>query len=229
VPENYDVVIAQHTTINPSELGTGSQYTRMVTGFAMGLKTKASKSFKYDMSATDNASCQVYLSVYPDAAPVGTASKHVFDFSGCNDVGRVIMLCGHVHYDFAAVFHPVDNNDHYYTVTEYEGEVVDQTNFLMRNNKPVGCDIPCVWTTTDAFGCIKDKDGEQEDINDKKRVPMAKDTITEQAIDVYSLVDDADANSDGGIEITRIGACYTGVAGNVYGYDRRIKSVRMKW
>lgn len=216
VPSGYDVVIAQHTTVTTGNLETTSQFVRTVTGMAMGLKAKANKTIRYSMEDASIPAYQVYFASYPDAVPSVAASRHKFDFRECPDVGRIIMVCGHVHSDFVAVFTPGDNEDNYYNAAEYTGGEIDQTDIVYYNNKPNGCAIPCIWTTTDAY--IRTRDVSDPD----RLVPMAVDTVTEQAIDIYSL-------TDGGVEITRVGACYAGQPGNVYGYERKISSIPMKW
>ena len=179
-PEGYDVCCVSHFIGIPH---TGSiQYTcARVAHLLMGLKLKVNRKIYSSSERNENLS-----------AWYGPNTQY-FDFTNANDVGRVFMISAHVHYDFTGIVNCVDS-DTSCAVTEYDGvSVIDQSEDGGYNNIP----IPCIWTTTNAYGRYRDP--LSTGIPEERLTVMEQGTVTEQAFDVITLVDD-------GIAVTRIGA-----------------------
>lgn len=105
-----------------------------------------------------------------------------YNLSDHEDYNKIIVMNGHQHVDEIHYFGMLD--DAYVTKEEYEDQILDQ--------KALG-QVPCITTKTDAAA------------NTVVAHPMTPGTVTEQAFDVVTLVDD-------GVVITRFGE----------GSDRRV-------
>ena len=185
-PEGYDVIVCGHIFSNAYQNidnGTSNPF-KIWSRLLMGLKMKSNKRTYIKESSIDNVNA-----IYAD-------TTHYFDFTSANNVGKVLMIAGHTHTDCISIITPYGTTGTGYSIHTYDGSsVIDETSLITD-----GCAIPLIHVTTDAYNRYAD----WGDVT--QQVPMEKGTITEQAIDVISLLDDE-------IRITRIGA----------GKDRTIK------
>lgn len=179
-PEGYDVALCIHQmglAYNEGvfEYGSGSYYA--YPSLLMGLKTKSVKELNFAASSNENLTAW-----WPH-------TKFAYDFTTCNNVGKVIIISGHSHCDCLSVITQDTTRAYRVNIAVYDGSsTLDQATATALN----GCPIPVIYTTTDAFGRYGDAPDDHE-------TPMTEDTITEQAFDVITL-------RSGEIRTTRFGA-----------------------
>ena len=114
-----------------------------------------------------------------------------FDFSEAPDIGRLICLMGHTHYDSLAVFGQT-NGAFAYDAFVSSGSTITQYDHSMEAQN---LQIPIINTTTDSLGAINTGTAPSGAVIP----PMTADTVTEQAFDVVTITDSA-------IILTRFGA-----------------------
>ena len=178
-PENYDVVMCIHQLYAAWATGaaaTGAGYSYAFPSLAMGLKTKTLK-YIY-LAEPANANLKAW---YPK-------SKYYYDFTKCNNVGKVFFVVGHSHCDYIAVVNQDTSEPGQVNYTAYAGSTIDQTTVTTYN----GCPIPVIYVGTDAYG-------RKNDCPEGHEMDMTVDTVTEHAFDVLSIQDSA-------IRTTRFGS-----------------------
>lgn len=174
-PEGYDLIYATHMVDTwPGDLDDltatkrMSNYESLPIALLMGRKLKVNKK-TYVSHGSDNA-----WKVYP-------YTTRYFDFTDCKDIKNVFVLVGHVHKDLISVAYQDTEFATQIKVRWFQGENIDQITCAPNN----GVEIPIISTTTDAW--------RQSNI-----WTMVKDTVTEQAFDVFVL-------QDSSIRVSRFG------------------------
>lgn len=163
-PEGYDIVVLSHKAGYNSS-GISTTVVKILSGF----KRKLAKCYPHPSSAKG----KVADKWWPNTTK--------YNFSEAPDVGKVICVEGHYHYD--KIFWFGRNSDGDWMKKQlYDGiSVLDQRN---------AGQIPVIETQTDAVGSAYNKE---------ISYLMTPETVTEQCIDIITLTDD-------GVHITRIGA-----------------------
>ena len=176
-PSGYDLILTGHmivgNTVYQGEdyFDNNSSPIKNLLNMLGALKAKDSVS--YDQTSISQTT--------RGWVATGTAT---YNFANANDIGRVIVLCGHYHIDTVYV-HTYGANPSTAAETEWTSGNINQSEQYK---------IPIILTTTDASGASA-----YPSIPVSRRVEMENDTILEQAFDVITL-------TDNGVTTTRIGA-----------------------
>lgn len=174
-PTGYDVIVICH---------------KLNYGFA-GNAGKALEALLTLFLRKEPGTVKPIPSASTDAINAWIPRSTTFDFSEAPDVGRIICLMGHTHYDSLAVFGQT-NGAFDYDAFVSSGTTITQYDHSMEAQN---LQIPIINTTTDSLGAINTGTAPSGAVIP----PMTADTVTEQAFDVVTITDSA-------IILTRFGA-----------------------
>lgn len=171
-PKGYNVAILAHVlgAFNSDGTASLSYNSTLVAKIASALLRK------------DTASIYVNtLNISANLDAWYVTGWHNYPFADANDIGKIVMVCGHQHYDGIIKAG--------YSGTDYVSGAYDGISVLNSANG----DIPLIITSTDAYGQASSSQVAN------RAITMTLGTTTDQLFDVVTFVDN-------GIALTRIGA-----------------------
>ena len=172
VPKGYDVVLCGHAIVTWG--ATASAKSDQVKSYCLGVCKMLSALKTKGICTINNNKTNSYLTAYY------ANGNHQYDFTNANDIGKILVLGGDVHWDCQCVTYNKDG--------EYVSETItDEMSYT-------GDAIIAIVTQTDSQGrsSYSGKDYAS------KVHTMTIGTVTEQCFDIVTIGD--------GITFTRIGA-----------------------
>ena len=185
-PQNYDVVISGHEPTYYAEAHNNNILTNsnkalfhMISAF----KKKVNATVYVPQSAGDSK-----LKLWYDW--LNTSSQHSYDFTNAPTIGKILVIGGHWHKNFAQV--GTFDNTGLYKNANYSASYHDGLSTIDNSNGQ----LPIIYTQCDSYSMYNWPNHEQDSTDG---YAMITNSITEQCFDIVTL-------TNNGIVLTRIGA-----------------------